>query len=99
MIQCFDNLICLAERASYLPLHSYLFGSDGAVNCDYIITSSINCLLIGSKCIPMAHILTIVEPIWPMLQNNIISKTLELLYCFKMKEYNLICKIQILVII
>ena len=32
----------LAQRASYLAQHSSLFGPDGAVNCDYIITNSIN---------------------------------------------------------
>ena len=34
----------LAQRASYLGLHSSLFGPDGAVNYDYIITNSINWL-------------------------------------------------------
>ena len=48
-----------------------LFGPDSAVNYDYIITNSINKLAQGV--FPMAHILTIVKPIWPMLQN--ISKT------------------------
>ena len=38
----------LAQRGSYLALHSSLFGPDGAVNYDYIV---INSLLIGSKCI------------------------------------------------
>ena len=42
----------LAQRASCLPQHSSLFGPDGAVNYDYIVTNSINSLLIGSKCIP-----------------------------------------------
>ena len=42
----------LAQRASYLALHSSLFGPDGAVNYDYIVTNSINSLLIGSRCIP-----------------------------------------------
>ena len=55
----------LAQRASYLALYSSLFGPDGAGNYDYIVTDSINSLLIVS----MAHTLTIVEPIWPMLQN------------------------------
>ena len=64
----------LAQRASYLAQYRSLFGPDGAVNYDYIVTNSINSLLIGSKCIPMAHTLTIVEQIWPMLQN--LSKTL-----------------------
>ena len=38
-----------AQRASYLALRSSLFGPDGAVNYDYIITNSINSLLIGSR--------------------------------------------------
>ena len=42
----------LAQRASYLALHSSLFGPDGTVNYDYIIINSINSLLIGSRCIP-----------------------------------------------
>ena len=41
----------LAQNASKLPQHSYLFGPNGAVNYDYIVTKSINVLLIGSKCI------------------------------------------------
>ena len=36
----------LSQRASYLAL---LFGPDGTVNYDYIVTNS---LLIGSRCIP-----------------------------------------------
>ena len=56
----------LAQRASYLALHNSLFGSDGTVNYDYIITNIIKSLL---RCFSMAHTLTIVEPNWPMLQN------------------------------
>ena len=57
-----------AQRASYLALQSSLFGPDGAVNYDYIVTNSINSLLIGSRCILNGtHTLTIVEPIWPKL--------------------------------
>ena len=41
----------LAQRVSYLALHSSLFGPDGTVNYDYIVTNSINSLLIGSRCI------------------------------------------------
>ena len=67
----------LAQRAFYLALHSSLWASD-AVNYDYIVTNSINCMLIGSRYIPNGahspHTLTIVGPIWPMFQN--ISKTL-----------------------
>ena len=36
----------LAQRASYLALHSSLFGPDGAVNYDYIVTNSINSLYV-----------------------------------------------------
>ena len=32
----------LAQRASYLALHSSFFGPDGTVNYDYIVTNSIN---------------------------------------------------------
>ena len=41
----------LAQRASYLALHSSLFGLDGAVNYVHNITNCIKCLLIGSRCI------------------------------------------------
>ena len=41
----------VAQRASYLAQHSYLFGTNGTVNYDYIVTNSINYLLIGSRCI------------------------------------------------
>ena len=34
----------LGQRASYLALHSSLFGPDGAANYDYIVTNSIDCL-------------------------------------------------------
>ena len=127
----------LAQRASYLALHSSLFGPDGTVNYDYIVTNSINSVnwlkmysqgcgniepttghfglfslllswspyplytvqfhfsghsldlldnvlhdwLFPHHCVlPMAHTLTIVEPIWPMLQN--VSKTLVYMYDF-----------------
>ena len=42
----------LAQSASYLALHSSQFGPNGAINYDYNVTNSINCLLIGSRCIP-----------------------------------------------
>ena len=42
----------LAQRASY---NSSLFGPDGTVNYDYIVTNSINSLLIGSRCIPNGY--------------------------------------------
>ena len=54
LISVFDKLICrkMDQRASYLALHSSLFGPDGTVNYDYIVTNSINFLLIGSRCLP-----------------------------------------------
>ena len=60
-----------------LPLHSSLFGPDSAVNYDYIVTNNINSLL-PQNVSPMAHTLTIVKPIWPVLQN--LSKTLMYMY-------------------
>ena len=53
-IRCFDKLAPLDQRASYLALLSSLFGPDGTVNYDYIVTNSITCnsLLLGSRCIP-----------------------------------------------
>ena len=47
--------IPLAKKASYLALHTILFGPDGAINYDYIVTNSINSLLIGSRCINGTH--------------------------------------------
>ena len=40
----------LAQRASYLALHSSRFEPDNAVDYDYIVTNDINSLLIGSRC-------------------------------------------------
>ena len=43
----------LVQRASYLALHSSLFGPDhvdGAVNYDYIVTNSINCNWYSQLC-------------------------------------------------
>ena len=51
----------LTQRASYLAQHSSLFGPDGAVNYDYIITNSIDWLKVYSQW--CTHTLTIVEPI------------------------------------
>ena len=60
-------------RASYLALHSSLLGPDAAtVNYDYIVINSINCLLIGWRCIiisSMVHTLT--GQSGPCFQNNL----------------------------
>ena len=66
----------LAQRASYLAQNSSHFGPDGADNYEYIVTNSINSLL-AQNVFPMAHSLTIVEPIWPVLQK--LSKTLYII--------------------
>ena len=43
----------LAQRASYLFGTAQTVLSLGQiVQCDYIVSNSINCLLIGSRCIP-----------------------------------------------
>ena len=68
----------LAQRTSYLALHSCLFWPDGTVNYNYIIS---NCILLFANWLKMysqwhTHTLTIVEAIWPMLQN--LSKTLSI---------------------
>ena len=68
----------LAQSASYLALHSSLFGPDGAVSYDYVVTNSIKSLLIGSRCIPIGTHTNHFEPIWPMLQN--VSKIPGMLY-------------------
>ena len=69
----------LAQRASYLALHSSLFGPDGAASYDYIVTNSINSLLMAQDVFSMVHILYLVEPIWPMLDTylGIIHRELE----------------------
>ena len=44
----------LAQRDSYSARHSSLLGPDGMVNYDYIVTNSINCMIVGSICISNA---------------------------------------------
>ena len=42
-----------------LAHHSSLFGPEGAINFEFIVTNRINSLLIGSRCIPNgAHMLS-----------------------------------------
>ena len=57
----------LVQRASYLPLQSSLFGPDGTVNYDYIVTNSINSL--AQDVFLMAHTLTIFGPRFKTYQN------------------------------
>ena len=66
----FNKLTCIwqtifPKSASGLAQHSSLFEPGGTVNYDYIVTNSINSLLVGSRCIvfPMVHTLSVVEPI------------------------------------
>ena len=79
----------LAQRASYLALHSSLFGPDGAVSYDYILTNNNNSLLIGSKYIANGAHTIHFEPIWPMLQN--LSKTLLCDLCLYLYVYISVC--------
>ena len=76
-----------------LALHSSLFGPDDTVNYDYIITNtcSINYLAqdVHVHVFPMVHTLTIVEPIWPMLQN--LSKTLVYMYMYNVHVHITVC--------
>ena len=69
----FDKLIwCTIGPKSFLFRTAPFSGPNGTVNYGYIVTNSINSLLIALRSIPNdAHI---VEPIWHMLQN--ISETL-----------------------
>ena len=75
-VSVFDKLIwCTIGPKSFLfGTAQFSLWASGAVNYDYIITNSISSLLIVSRCIPNGAPLSIVEPIWPMLQN--VSKTL-----------------------
>ena len=68
----------LAQRASYLALHISLFGPGAQLILIILSLTALN--LCSLAVFPMAHTLTIVEPIWPMLQN--ISKTLVCMYVY-----------------
>ena len=70
----FDKLIwcTIGPTTSYLALHSSFFGPDGTVNCDYIITNSINSLLIGSRCT------VYVNKISPYNNGNYLSSTVSI---------------------
>ena len=47
----------LTQRAFYLVLPSSLFGPDGTVNYDYVVTNSINYLLMAQDVFTMVHTL------------------------------------------
>ena len=74
-INVFDKIIwhTIGPKSILFGTEQLSLWADGAVNYDYIVTNSINSLL-AQNVFPMAHSLTIVEPIWPMLQK--LSKTL-----------------------
>ena len=76
----------LAQRASYLGLHSSLFGPGAQLVLIILSLTALNLCSLAQDVFPMAHTLTIIEPIWPMLQN--ISK---LLVCTCMYIYICIC--------
>ena len=62
----------LAQRASYLALRS-LFGPVAQLIMIILSLTALTLCLLAQDVFPMAHTLTIVEPIWPMFQN--LSKT------------------------
>ena len=75
----------LAQKASYLALHSSLFEPVARLIMILFVTNSINCLLIGSRCIPNgAH----TNHFWPNLVNasKLCSKWIHLY----LQEYNFI---------
>ena len=74
-INVFDKIIwhTIGPKSILFGTEQLSLWADGAVNYDYIVTNSINSLL-AQNVFPMAHSLTIVEPIWLMLQK--LSKTL-----------------------
>ena len=51
LISSYSASTPLAHWSSYLAQYSSLFGPDGAFNYDFNVTNSINCLLIGSRCL------------------------------------------------
>ena len=55
-IVVFDKLLwCTIGPKSFLfGTAQFSLWASGTVNYDYIVTNSINCLLIGSRCIPIA---------------------------------------------
>ena len=65
----------LAQRASYLALHSSLFGPVVQLIMIILSVTALTLCYSAQDVFSMAHTLTIVEPIWPMLQN--LSKTLK----------------------
>ena len=69
----------LAQRVSYLALHSSLFEPVAQL---IMITLSLTPL--AQYVFPMVHTLTTFEPIWPILQN--ISKTLVLTMCGRLSS-------------
>ena len=52
----------LAQRASYLAHYSSLFGPDGPVNYDYIVTNSINCK--SNYCWPNCVVYFLIQNSW-----------------------------------
>ena len=73
-ISVFDKLIwhTIGPKSFLFGTTVFFLWASGAVNCDYIVINSIKSLY------SQWHTLTIVEPIWPMLQK--VSKTLMYMY-------------------
>ena len=75
LISLYGNGAPLAQRASYLALHSSLFGPVVQLIMIILSVTALTLCYSAQDVFSMAHTLTIVEPIRPMLQN--LSKTLK----------------------
>ena len=78
--QSFDKLIwrTIGPKNFLFVTAQFSLWASGTVSYDYIVTQNV---------FPMAHTRTIVEPIWPMLQN--VSKTLM----YSVHVYNMVAVI------
>ena len=75
----------LAQKASYLALHSSLFGPVAQLIMIILSLIALTLSSLAQDVFPMVHTLTIFEPIWPKLQN--LSKNL---ICAYVNSYEII---------
>ena len=82
-VSVFDKLICriIGPKSFLFGTAQFSLWASGTVNYDYIVTNSINSLLIGSRCIPNGAHTNHVGPIWPMFQNIKNSDTCTYVTC------------------
>ena len=65
----------LAQRAYYLALRSSLFGPVAQLIMIILSLTALTLSLLAQDVFSMAHTLTIVEAIWPKLQNYSATQT------------------------